>query len=61
MGARLADRVYLVKDDNVQLAVVAPLLVLSLSIREEGANVLLALPNVLAEHLRPVDDLRLLA
>jgi len=59
--ARLADRVDLVEDDDMQIALVAALLILSLRVREEQPDVLLALAHVLVEHLGTVDDLRLLA
>jgi len=59
--ARLADRVDLVEDDDVQIALVAALPVLGLRVRKEQPYVLLALAHVLVEHLGTVDDLRLLA
>mmetsp|Transcript_33905 Transcript_33905/g.105794 ORF Transcript_33905/g.105794 Transcript_33905/m.105794 type:complete len:404 (+) Transcript_33905:857-2068(+) len=57
--AGLADGVYLVEDDDVQLRVLALRLVLPLGVREEVADVLLRLPHVLVQDLGPVDDLRL--
>mmetsp|Transcript_18751 Transcript_18751/g.72315 ORF Transcript_18751/g.72315 Transcript_18751/m.72315 type:complete len:225 (+) Transcript_18751:1-675(+) len=53
----LANSVDLVKDDNVQLALVAPLCVFLLCVCEEVPHVLLRLTDVLVQHLRTVDHL----
>mmetsp|Transcript_25436 Transcript_25436/g.77196 ORF Transcript_25436/g.77196 Transcript_25436/m.77196 type:complete len:263 (+) Transcript_25436:1702-2490(+) len=57
----LADRVDLVKDDYVQVRVVAPGLVLRLGLGEKLAHVLLGLSHEFGEDLRPVDHLGLLS
>mmetsp|Transcript_19565 Transcript_19565/g.45734 ORF Transcript_19565/g.45734 Transcript_19565/m.45734 type:complete len:266 (+) Transcript_19565:1063-1860(+) len=55
----LADRIQLVKDDHVQLTVIAAFLVLGLRFFEKVAHVFLTLPHVLVEDLGTVDNLRL--
>lgn len=56
----LANGIQLIKDDDVQVAAVPPLLVLVLCLLEEGPDVLLGLAHKFAENLGSVDDLGLL-